>query len=91
MKVTENMKFIKIGTLFEDDAGYYYIVIDYDKQFNCYICILCNNLVMSMLNKNGIDAFEDVVAGKNDTFDDFLYTFEMEDLVFIGADIIKQY
>lgn len=91
MKVTENMESIKIGTLFRDDAGYYYVVIDYDKQFNCYICILCNNLVMSMLNKNGIDTFEDVVAGKNDTFDDFLYTFEMEDLVFIGADIIKQY
>ena len=83
MKVTENMKSVKINTLLKDDG--YFVVIDYDKQSNFYICIGCDDFVLAMLNKYGITIFEEF----EETFDDDMFILKMEDL--IGAEIIKEF
>lgn len=89
MKVTENMKSIKINTLLKDSEGYF-IVIDYDKQEDCYICIGCDEFVLAMLDKYGATIFTDG-SFDDDTFDDVMYCFGMEDLIEFEAEIVKEY
>lgn len=41
MRITKNTKSIKVNTILKDNDGYF-VVIDYDKQNDFYICSQCN-------------------------------------------------
>lgn len=89
MKITEDIKFVKVGTLLKDDEGYF-IVINHDEQFDCYICIECDEFILAMLDKYGVIIFNDG-SFDDDTFDNSMYCFGIKDLIELGVEIVKEY
>lgn len=87
MSVTENMKSVKINTVLKDKDGYF-IIMDYDKQEDAYICVQCDDFILAMFNEYGSKIFKDKTLEYAWEKDAFIMT--MEDLVELGTEIITE-
>lgn len=63
MRITTNIKEIKVNTIFKNKDGYF-IIKEYDKQNDFYICIQCNKFGTIFNDEMYLLKIEDLIGAK---------------------------